>query len=118
MILKDRFYSILAGEGLHFTIKTNADHAVYKGHFPERPITPGACLLQITQELLSYAKGKPMQLQGVKNLKFVAIHTPDKVVNVDFKDLGNEKYQVTIYDPTTVYVKMSGQYMCVNPDLQ
>ena len=106
------FYHIIAQDGLHFEVQTNAAHPIYKGHFPEQPVTPGACLLQMTQELLGLATGKKMRLARVTNLKFVAAHTPDKPIEVDYKDLENNKYQVTIYDSTTVYAKMSAEYMC------
>ena len=111
------FYHIISREDWRFSIQLNAEHPIYKGHFPEQPITPGACLMQITEELLSLAKGKRMQIREVSNLKFVALHTPDKPIEVAFKDLGNDKYQITIYDSQTVYAKMSQQYMCPDSDV-
>lgn len=102
---------------LHFAVRMNAAHAIYKGHFPEQPVTPGACLLQMTQELLSLVAGKKMRLVSVTNLKFVAPHTPENPVCVDFKETGENKYQVTIYDATTVYAKMSEQYMCTDSNV-
>ncbi len=116
-MLNGDFYKILEQDGLHFVVQLNAAHKIYKGHFPEQPVTPGACLLQMTQELLSLATGKKMQLASVTNLKFVAPHTPDKLISVDFKNVGNDKYQITIYDSTTVYAKMSEQYMCTDSDV-
>jgi len=116
-MLNGDFYRIIEQEDLHFKVQVNADHKIYQGHFPEYPITPGACLLQMTQELLSIVKGRKMHLQSVTNLKFVAVHTPDQPIMVDYKALGNEKYQVTIYDSTTIYAKMSEQYLCANTDV-
>lgn len=106
MVLKDDFYHITKQDGRHFEVTMNASHAIYSGHFPGRPITPGACLLQMTQELLSLAEGQPIRLAGVKNLKFVALHTPDKPVCVDFTEKGNGEFQVVIADSETIYAKM------------
>ena len=115
--LTNDFFHIISREDLHFVVQLNARHPIYKGHFPSQPVTPGACLMQMTEELLSLAKGQRMQIREVTNLKFVALHTPDKPIEVDFKDLGNDKYQITIYDSQTVYAKMSQQYMCADSDL-
>ena len=116
-MLNGDFYRIIEQTDLHFKVQMNAGHRIYKGHFPAQPITPGACLLQMTEELFSIAKGRKMQLCSVTNLKFVATHTSEKPIMVDFKDLGNEKYQVTIYDSMTIYAKMSEQYMCADSDV-
>lgn len=34
------------------TIKINASHTIFDGHFPNNPITPGVVQLQITKEIL------------------------------------------------------------------
>ena len=111
------FYHIVSREGLHFSVQTNATHPIYKGHFPSQPVTPGACLLQMAQELLGLAFGRQMRLVRLTNLKFTAIHTPDKPIEVDMKEVGNNKYQIAIYDSTTVYAKMSAEYMCADSNV-
>ena len=44
-MLKDRFYKILEQQAesgrLHASILIDKDHAILKGHFPEKPIVPG-----------------------------------------------------------------------------
>ena len=54
-MLLDNFYSILSSESSHSTtwtiqIELNPDHTVYQGHFPEHPVVPGVCLLQLIKE--------------------------------------------------------------------
>ena len=34
------------------TIHLYAEHPIYKGHFPQIPIAPGVCLVQIIKEIL------------------------------------------------------------------
>lgn len=116
-MLNGNLYTILSQSNLHFVVQFNAAHPIYKGHFPQQPITPGACLMQMTEELLSLALKQNMQIREVTNLKFVAPHTPDKQLEVDFKPLDTNKYQISIYDSQTVYAKMSQQYMCANSDV-
>ena len=116
-MLNGDLYTIVSQTGMRFEVQFNAAHPIYKGHFPEQAITPGACLMQMTEELLSLAKGKQMRISEVSNLKFVAMHTPDKTIEVEFKTQENDSYQITIYDSQTVYAKMSQQYMCADSDV-
>ena len=116
-MLNGDLYTVLSQSDLYFVVQFNASHLIYKGHFPDQPITPGACLMQMTEELLSSALKRHMQVCEVTNLKFVMPHTPDKPLEVDFTPLGNDKYAITIYDSQTIYAKMSQQYMCADSDV-
>jgi 3-hydroxyacyl-[acyl-carrier-protein] dehydratase len=54
-MLLDNFYTILSSESSDSTtwtiqIELNPDHTVYQGHFPEHPVVPGVCLLQLIKE--------------------------------------------------------------------
>ena len=54
-MLLDNFYTILSSESSDSTIwtiqiKLNPGHPVYQGHFPEHPVVPGVCLLQLIKE--------------------------------------------------------------------
>lgn len=70
-------------EGVIYTLHLNADHIIYKAHFPGEPITPGVCILQMGLELLSDAVGVVLELVGVKNVKFLSIlHPEDASVSV------------------------------------
>ncbi|KAB6403026.1 3-hydroxylacyl-ACP dehydratase, partial [Bacteroides xylanisolvens] len=51
-MLLDNFYTILSSESSDSTtwtiqIELNPAHTVYQGHFPEHPVVPGVCLLQL-----------------------------------------------------------------------
>ena len=60
------------------TIKLNAAHEVFKGHFPENPVMPGVCMIQIIKELAEKATGKALFLSVATNVKFMAIINPEK----------------------------------------
>jgi len=49
----------------------NATHPIFKGHFPDQPVVPGACELQMVQELLSHALGNEYRLLKADQLKFL-----------------------------------------------
>ena len=69
-----------------FNIILNPDHLIYKAHFPGQPVTPGVCILQMLQELLSIETGKQLFIKIIKNAKFISMMSPvtDSRVSVLF----------------------------------
>ena len=63
--------------GVFYSIHLNADHFIYKAHFPGEPITPGVCILQIGLELLSDTLKVELDIENVKNVKFLNVMRPD-----------------------------------------
>lgn len=88
MILKDNLYKILNynSEESEFTLELLPDSVVYRAHFPEQPITPGVCIIQMASELLSEMLGKTLTLHEVANAKFLTAIEPavTPVVTVRF----------------------------------
>lgn len=58
-------------------VSIDPTHPIFTGHFPGRPVTPGVCMVQLTQLLVSRAMGRPMRLHGAKAIKFLSPLTPD-----------------------------------------
>ncbi len=78
MILNDSLYKIKSydSETRSFEIELLRDNVIYRSHFPEKPITPGVCIIQIATELLGKMLGGDMELQHVTNAKFLSIINP------------------------------------------
>ena len=76
-----------------FNIILNPDHLIYKAHFPGQPVTPGVCILQILQELLSMEEGKQLFIKNIKNAKFISMMSPvtDSRVSVMFTSVSTEE---------------------------
>ena len=76
-----------------FNIILNPDHLIYKAHFPGQPVTPGVCILQMLQELLSIEIGKQLFIKNIKNAKFVSMMSPvaDSRVLVLFTSVSTEE---------------------------
>lgn len=76
-----------------FNIILNPDHLIYKAHFPGQPVTPGVCILQILQELLSVEIGKQLFIKNIKNAKFISMMSPvtDSRVSVMFTSVSTEE---------------------------
>ena len=94
-------------------VRCNPEHPVYKAHFPDNPITPGACLLQTAGALMQQKMGRALYLKSSKNIKYLSILIPaeGKEVKFSFSHITEGetecKAQVVIADESTVYTKMS-----------
>lgn len=114
MSLLNSLYFIAESDGHGgFTIRFNAAHPVFAGHFPGKPIVPGACLVQIAEELAGHMTGHPVRLTAIRNLKFRQPVTPDQVITVSLQcELSNLKCQIA------ESANFSATYMCADSDLQ
>jgi len=81
-MLIEGLYSIVTfdkdGQEIKATVKLNAEHEVFKGHFPGNPIMPGVCMIQMIKELIEKAMEKTLFLSVASNVKFMAIINPEK----------------------------------------
>ncbi len=55
----------------------NKDNEIFKGHFPNNPVMPGVCMIQIIKELTEKASKKKMLMQNASNIKFMALINPN-----------------------------------------
>ncbi|MBR3677282.1 MAG: hydroxymyristoyl-ACP dehydratase [Alistipes sp.] len=117
MKLLDSLYTITSMEqtadGPTFTLELNAEHFIYKAHFPGEPITPGVCILQIAHELLEVHCATTLEIECVKNVKFLRVITPDAtpVVRYAFQKIVFEenlvKCQVSVTAEDEALAKLS-----------
>ena len=57
-------------------VRLNPEHKIFGGHFPGRPVVPGACLLQLVEELMVRVMGKDGRLNRADHIKFVSMIDP------------------------------------------
>ena len=86
MQLKNDLYTItgeeMKGQECRFTIELNSSHFIYQAHFPEEPVTPGVCIVQIGKELLELflsensSENVKLEISKVKNVKFLSVISP------------------------------------------
>ena len=50
---------------IRYNIHLDASHFIYQAHFPDEPITPGVCIIQIAKELLEEHLGIGLEIQKV-----------------------------------------------------
>ncbi len=119
MILKNSLYTIAdkktEGSGVFYQILLDKNHFIYKAHFPNEPITPGVCIIQIAKELLEDYLHEEYEISYIKNIKFLSVLSPlstptvayvfDKVT---FLPETNEcKTQVQVQQDNVLFAKLS-----------
>lgn len=109
MILKDTFYTIntlkFEDNILEASISINAKHAIYEGHFPNNPVTPGVVQLELVKEILGTQFNKPIQLKSLATSKFLAVLNPVNTPEASFK--------MTVVEQDDQTLKVSGQLSTV-----
>jgi len=80
MNLKNDFYRIKnscqTDAGTDFTIELNPEHFIYQSHFPNNPITPGVCIIQIIKELSEDILKRELFLKKLQMVKFINVINP------------------------------------------
>ncbi|MBL1409725.1 hotdog family protein [Sphingobacterium faecale] len=116
MLLQD-FYSVqtlkqLDEQKYSADITLNKDHAIFKGHFPDKPVTPGVCMMQIVKELSEQVLQRKLFMYKSSNVKFMALINPevnaDLRLELDFSGSDESDYKVknTTYFEDTVALKL------------
>ena len=54
----------------------NKEHWIYQAHFPQCPVTPGAVVLQVAEDLISKETGKQFKMVASRNTRFFNVITP------------------------------------------
>lgn len=102
-MLLDNFYTLLSSESpdsITWTIrvKLNPEHAIYQGHFPEHPVVPGVCLLQLIKECTEGIRRQQLQYTQVSSCKFLSVVNPVKTpclaVTLTLKEMEEGKLQL------------------------
>jgi 3-hydroxyacyl-[acyl-carrier-protein] dehydratase len=95
-------------------IMFNAGHAIFGGHFPDHPVVPGVCMMEIVKEMLQQQLGKPLMLSTAGNVKFLQLITPDvqPTIHINWKET-EQGYQVnaSFKSGTTTLFKLDGLYI-------
>jgi len=81
-MLLNKFFYILDSEqtesDLKVRISFNAEHEIFKGHFPDMPVVPGVCQVQILKETLSQLLSRDFFVSTASSIKFLSVIEPLK----------------------------------------
>ena len=113
-MLRGLLYVTVQADPLGATVRLLPESAVYVGHFPGYPITPGVCLVQIALELIEEMAGQAGQddkkgrLVAAKNIKFTSPVIPGEGMALRFNLSGEGgNWSVEVFDGDVLSAKMS-----------
>ena len=120
-MLQGSFYTILNDQSepntVNVLLELNPDHHIFEGHFPQVPVVPGVCMMQMVKELVEASIGKPLRIGKADHLKFLSIINPkeNKLVQVQIAIglNGSESIHATasfFYDDITFF-KFKGTFV-------
>ncbi len=101
---------------IRYKLSINANHEVFKGHFPGLPILPGVMQVEAIKEIFCLATGKKLQLKTAKDIKFLAMLNPLDVKQVECiieytEQEGNEyKANASLAGKDSNFLKLRGVF--------
>ena len=122
-MLKD-FYTLntlqqIAANTYLCTLTLNAEHPIFKGHFPNNPVTPGVCMMQIIKNLTEEITEHKLFLAKTTNVKFMALINPithpvlQLTLAIQHKDADIQVKNITSFGET-VALKLTNLYKIVS----
>jgi 3-hydroxyacyl-[acyl-carrier-protein] dehydratase len=92
------------------------NHKIFEGHFPNQPVVPGVCMMQMIKEILEKILGKETNLVQAAEMKFMAVINPQEnnLIQATIKYSTDESSVINIvaslYRDELVHFKFKGQF--------
>lgn len=106
-MLLDDFYSVqnfkvVDENSIQLTIELEKNHTIFKGHFPNSPVTPGVAMLQMIKNGLENHLSQSLQLQSSSQIKFLNLVNPEENNILNFNiQFTIEKNLIKVKNTTT-----------------
>jgi 3-hydroxyacyl-[acyl-carrier-protein] dehydratase len=120
MLLNNFFYidQVIADESsIKADIRVNSNHPILMGHFPEQPIVPGVCMLEMLKEVIQFNYNKKYQLESASMIKFLTMFAPPQFTsasfNIQINPFESNKLQVnaSLNSDDTIFLKFKGVFI-------
>lgn len=120
-MLQGSFYTVLNnqsnGTSVNALLELNPEHHIFDGHFPQIPVVPGVCMMQMVKELVEDFTGQRLRLSKAEHLKFLTIIDPrqNKLLEVDISISSNTSPNIQVTAAfsrqETVFFKFKGGFV-------
>jgi 3-hydroxyacyl-[acyl-carrier-protein] dehydratase len=96
------------------SLKLNHAHKIFDGHFPQIPVVPGVCMMQMVKEVVEDVIDNDTKVLSVAHMKFLTVINPQetKTVQLDLKFNPRENKEIEIvaslFNEDVVYFKFKG----------
>ena len=97
----------------------NANHKIFDGHFPNQPVVPGVCMMQMIKEILELIIGNETNLLQAAYMKFLAVINPQEnnIINSSIKyatdKAGVINIVASLFKDELVHFKFKGKFQVV-----
>ena len=94
----------------------NSNHKIFEGHFPNQPVVPGVCMMQMVKEILELVVGKETNLMQAADMKFLAVINPQEnnLIHASIKytvdETGALNVVASLFKDELVHFKFKGQF--------
>lgn len=119
MILLNNFFTInetvKSETEIWAELYINSNHKIFEGHFPNQPVVPGVCMMQMIKETLELVIGKETNLVQAADMKFLAVINPleNNLIHASIKYAADETGAINIvaslFKDELVHFKFKGQ---------
>jgi len=99
-----------------FSITLLAEFHAYAGHFPDNPVAPGVCNIQLIKECAEQLVGKRLFLAFIAKCRFSAVLIPKPSPHVQLRMRlmdGTRNVIATLFDDTTTYIEFKGEFTVI-----
>jgi 3-hydroxyacyl-[acyl-carrier-protein] dehydratase len=122
-MLVDHLYSIEHSTQEQSIIRSrllvNAEHPVFKGHFPDVPVLPGVCMIQCVKELIETSLQIKSSIDKADMIKFLSMLNPVESNVIDAEIVIRERtqaglvFQASLKNADRFLLKYSGSLLFV-----
>lgn len=101
---------------IYVKVRFDPSHAIFKGHFPGKPVVPGVCLVQAIEEVLGNHLGRDLGLSDAVNIKFLQMIDPQEnaeiILEIDFvpEKTGFVKVDASYRENEIIFMKFRGSF--------
>jgi len=88
ILLKSELYTInncvVQDNQIDSAIRITDTHEIFEGHFPNQPVVPGVCMMEISKEIFQQHFNRKIQLEHGGQTKFLQLLVPNNeaLINV------------------------------------
>jgi len=112
MLIND-FYSILSQrqeeDTTVFEVALREDCQVYKGHFPDEPVSPGVCNIEMVKECAEQIVGKKLMINYIHQCRMTRLITPKDCPTLDVRvKIEEDELVASINKGEDVYLTIKG----------
>ncbi|MEO6718779.1 MAG: 3-hydroxyacyl-ACP dehydratase [Ferruginibacter sp.] len=98
-------------------LELNVAHAIFAGHFPQHPVVPGVCMMQMIKDLTEHAMGNKLDLVRADEMKFLSLIDPvsNNIIQAELKyakeESGKIKVTASLLKDALIHFKFKGSFI-------